>query len=205
MKYFAVLLMCVSMSVFAGGKYHGGDTRAYGGDAKAKAYGGKAYGGKAYSGAVSGSQSTSGAISGSSARQKASVSSSQKQSQDQGNTQNISYTEDYPQSVPNSAWAPPTMVTAPCAIGISGGGQGMDFGLSIGTYYIDQECMLNRDIALYASMGMPPETLHIVMCQKESYREMTKLVADMECPVMEQSPKIIPATYKTCSVEDLDC
>lgn len=141
---------------------------------------------------------------------------------------------DYPV---NSAWAAPAGVTAPCAIGGSAGGSGADISLSFNSYYLDEECVLNRDILTYITQvqagvldaATGRELIHLVNCQKASYRTASASVPGMECPEYtnakisakrplryktfnaagdQQAVKFIPATMETahiCDVSDLDC
>jgi len=222
---FAVLAV-MSLSVVAGGSRHGpqnkayggkaygGQAKAYGGKATSKAYGGnatsKAYGGRGGSAAAFGGNQKQGQVQGQVLNAGQSLTGSQ--SQDSSNNGvSINDSHDYSDIPVSTAYAPPVMVTAPCAIGVSGGGQASSFGVSIGTYYIDSDCVLNRDVALYSSLGAaglvksPHELIHATLCQKESFKTAAATIADLECPTTKQKIKVMPATYKTCHVADEDC
>jgi len=80
----------------------------------------------------------------------------QQQAQDQANKQVMQYNEaegmhysgEYTVRQAPPATAPDIQPTVPCAIPLTGGGSGLDFGFSIGTAYIDKECEIRETVRL---------------------------------------------------------
>ncbi len=193
----------------------------------------KAYGGDARQGQGQGQQQGQGQKQGQGQGQKQGQINAQGQlnKQGQANSQgqessnngvSIVETHDYQEIPVATAWAPPTQVTAPCVIGASAGGQVADYGISFGGGFVDGECVLNRDIALFKSMGASDELLHQVMCQKDSYRTASANIPGLECPEYEgedqtalrpirdkmfgaTSLKALAAKARKCHIADEGC
>lgn len=203
-----ICLLAVSMSAVADNRYrtptnnayggnskaYGGDARAYGGDARSKAYGGTGYGG---TGTGIAQQGQTGIVSG---------------SQESSNNGVVVEGDDYKRPTP-PAFAPSMMTTTSCIIGVSGGGAVPSFAISIGGYIVDKECMIDRDLGTFAwaeATGRAPhidlEFYHRVMCEKERYQIGMAGRGEMECyPVKAPPVRVIPSTYNTCHVADVDC
>lgn len=65
-----------------------------------------------------------------------------------------------------TAYAPNIVATALCKFGVSGGGQGMTFGFSVGVSITDENCMLLEQV----------RTVSVVLGQKEVAQEMMMAV-----------------------------
>ncbi len=84
-----------------------------------------------------------------------------------GDTVNYQAQERNPVS---SAWAPGVAPTALCALGVSGGAQGVSFGLSFGKAYIDENCQLLEQIRATASVLGDRATAAEMMCEIPAYK-----------------------------------
>ena len=69
-----------------------------------------------------------------------------------------------------SAWAPSVAPTALCALGVSGGAQGVSFGLSFGKAYIDDNCQLLEQIRATATVLGDRATAAEMMCDVPAYK-----------------------------------
>lgn len=69
-----------------------------------------------------------------------------------------------------TAWAPNISPTALCALGVSGGAQGVSFGLSFGKAYIDDNCQLLEQIRATATVLGDRATAAEMMCDVPSYK-----------------------------------
>lgn len=70
----------------------------------------------------------------------------------------------------NTAYAPSIAPTALCALGVSGGAQGVSFGLSFGKSYTDENCVLLEQIRATATVLGDRATAAEMMCDLPSYK-----------------------------------
>jgi len=156
---------------------------------------------------LSGTQSLSGSQS-----QTGTVTGSQESSNNGVGVSVVGDDNDYKRPTPPVSLAP-RMHTTQCIISVDTGGAVPSFALSIGGYFVDKECMIDRDISLFTFMeitGRAPqidkEFYHRVMCEKERYQIAMAGRGEMECyPVKAPPVRVITSTYNTCHVADVDC
>ena len=83
-------------------------------------------------------------------------------------------TQPFPAS---SAQAPSIQPTAVCALSLSGGAQGALFGLSLGTSYVDANCMLLEQVRAAQAIGAR-EIAQEMMMDVPSYANAVKRIAE---------------------------
>lgn len=156
---------------------YGGNAKAYGGDAKSyshsdsTAYGGTAYGGKAYGGA--GGNGYGGA--GGNGYSNANV----------DNTNNASqsvHVEAQERNPVSTAYAPPLAVGEDTCMGSSSiGGQGVGFGISIGTSWTDENCQRLKNSRQLAALGYRKASVALLCVNDDVARAMA--AAGLPCRV----------------------
>lgn len=75
-----------------------------------------------------------------------------------------------------TAYAPGVQPTALCALGLSGGAQGLTFGLSVGTSYIDENCQKLEQVRATATVLGDRVTAAEMMCDVPSYKAARELL-----------------------------
>jgi hypothetical protein len=71
----------------------------------------------------------------------------------------------------STAYAPNISPTALCALGVSGGAQGVGFGISFGNSYTDDNCVLLEQVRATAAVLGDRVTAAEMMCDVKAYRE----------------------------------
>lgn len=131
-------------------------------------------GGRAVSSSSSGSSSTSGASATSNSGGNTMVGGRQDTTNNNQSGANVTVTGDTYQAQErnpvNTAYAPSIAPTALCALGVSGGAQGVSFGLSFGKSYTDENCVLLEQIRATATVLGDRATAAEMMCDLPSYK-----------------------------------
>lgn len=132
-------------------------------------------GGRAVSSSSSGSSSTSGASATSNSGGNTMVGGRQDTTNNNQSGANVSVTGDTYQAQErnpvNTAYAPSIAPTALCALGVSGGAQGVSFGLSFGKSYTDENCVLLEQVRATATVLGDRATAAEMMCSLPAYKE----------------------------------
>lgn len=80
-----------------------------------------------------------------------------------------------------SAYAPNIVSSNDTCMGsISAGGQGASFGISLGSTYTDNDCILRKDARLLYNMGLKETAIHL-LCSKDSLRDAL-VSSNIGCP-----------------------
>lgn len=131
-------------------------------------------GGRAVSSSSSGSSSTSGASATSNSGGNTMVGGRQDTTNNNQSGANVTVTGDtyeaQARNPVNTAYAPSIAPTALCALGVSGGAQGVSFGLSFGKSYTDENCVLLEQIRATATVLGDRATAAEMMCDLPSYK-----------------------------------
>lgn len=96
----------------------------------------------------------------------------------------------------STAYAPSIAPTALCALGVSGGAQGVSFGLSFGKSYIDENCQVLEQIRATATVLGDRATASEMMCGVTAYKE-ARARTGKPCGGAPASPAAKPAPVAT--------
>lgn len=95
-----------------------------------------------------------------------------------------------------TATAPNIMPTSPCMGSSSAGGQGMSFGFSIGTSWVDENCQRLEQIRTVAVVLGDRETAAEMMMVVPAYAEAVKRLQEKKAGVVaERLPKAAPVEF----------
>lgn len=92
----------------------------------------------------------------------------------------------------NTAYAPSIAPTALCALGVSGGAQGVSFGLSFGKSYTDENCVLLEQVRATATVLGDRATAAEMMCAMPAYKE-ARARSGKPCGTPAPAPAAKPA------------
>lgn len=169
-------------------KAHGGNAKAYGGHSKSyshsdsTAYGGTAYGGKAYGGTAYGGQGGT-AYGGQGGRGGAGGHSYSDANVENSNNASQTVNVEAQQRNPvSTAYAPPLAVGEDTCMGSSSiGGQGVGFGISIGTSWTDENCQRLKNSRQLAALGYRKASVALLCVNDDVARAMA--AAGLPCRV----------------------
>jgi len=129
-------------------------------------------GGRAVSSSNSGASATSGSTSNSGGNTM--VGGRQDTTNNNSSGANVTVTGDTYQAQErnpvNTAYAPSIAPTALCALGVSGGAQGVSFGLSFGKSYTDENCVLLEQVRATATVLGDRATAAEMLCEVPAYK-----------------------------------
>jgi len=131
-------------------------------------------GGRAVSSSNSGASATSGSTSTSNSGGNTMVGGRQDTTNNNSSGANVTVTGDTYQAQErnpvNTAYAPSIAPTALCALGVSGGAQGVSFGLSFGKSYTDENCVLLEQVRATATVLGDRATAAEMLCEVPAYK-----------------------------------
>lgn len=106
---------------------------------------------------------------------------SNKQKQDASSSNDISIGGDNFEAakIPaNTAYAPTVIATSDCLGSISAGGQGLDFGFSVGGTKESEPCNIREDAKLVAALTKDENLVKATLCQSDRVKEAYKVTGE---------------------------
>jgi len=127
---------------------------------------------------------------------------------------NTTNTTVFPRAPVNTALGVPLVASSDTCMGSSSaGGQGVSFGLSLGTTWTDSDCVIRKDARFLAELGSKHLALSM-MCAKESVRNAVARLGNKEqstiCHISDKEKKrahdfpVVTSVYNYERDEDSD-